>query len=108
MKKNKKNYFLLGFLFSFVLLFYLGYFFVNNYLYEQDSPFDVIVSDVTSSSAVITWRTNQDIPTYVLLNDLILIGLGSKEKIHRVEVEGLDFNKNYVFDITDGKREWEQ
>ena len=96
-------------LFLFFLLFAVGFFFLNrNFRYTQDSPYDVVVSDITSSSAILSWRTVTDVPTYVLIDDTLLIGDGESDKYHRVEISGLEREKTYSFTISDGTREWEK
>ena len=110
MRKKVKNHYIFALrLFIFFLLFTVGFFFLNrNFRYIQNSPYDVVISDITSSSAVLSWRTVTEIPTYVLIDDTLLIGDGEREKYHRVELSDFEEGKSYSFTITDGVREWEE
>ncbi|MDY0097307.1 MAG: hypothetical protein RBS01_03095 [Candidatus Dojkabacteria bacterium] len=110
MRKKVKNHYKFALrLFLFFLLFAVGFFFLNrNFRYIQDSPYDVVVSDVTSSSVILSWRTATEVPTYVLIDDTLLIGDGEWEKYHRVEISDLEKTKAYSFTISDGTREWNE
>ncbi len=107
MKKLKKKHILvLKTLFFFLVLFFTLFFGERQYEYIMSSPYDVIVSDINSDSAVISWKTKNDVPTHILLNETTLLGSGVREKFHRVDLEDLKDTTEYTFSIFNGKRVW--
>ena len=86
----------------------IGFYFYFNYLQLlKDSPYDLVVSDIQANSAVISWKTESDMPTYIKLGKSgELLGSGEVSKFHRVKVVDLDEKKSYEFKVSDGQREW--
>jgi len=108
MKRIKKEYVLILKLFFLVLvLSFVLFFGERQYEYITSSPYDVIISDISNSSAIVSWKTRRDVPTYILLSSTEILGNGVREKFHRVIVEDLEEETDYTFSISNGKRTWD-
>jgi len=83
------------------------YLYFNHIQLLKNSPYDLIVSDIQANSVVISWKTVEDMPTYIKLGESEkLLGSGEVSKFHRVKVVDLDESKRYEFKVSDGKRVW--
>ena len=91
----------------FTSLSFLAY--ANHLNYLKDSPYDVVVSDIQANTVTISWKTENDMPSYIKLNESEKL-LGSEEpsKFHRVTVVELDSESLYKFRISDGERDWNE
>lgn len=75
--------------------------------YITDSPFNVILSDISQDSVTITWQTEKDSNTFVKLGeDSKQLGSAQSSSIHSVSLTDLSSSKEYSFSISDGKRDW--
>jgi hypothetical protein len=108
MKKQKSKILKVGISFFLIIVALIALiFFKVQYEYYVLSPYDVIISDVGYNCAVISWKTDTRVPSYILLNDEY-IGSGEYEKFHRIEIDNLKSQHEYTFFITDGKRTWSE
>lgn len=106
MKIDKKKYLKFGLFLCFFLLLPFGFVYLKTrYDFYAYSPYDVIISDITPNSAIISWKTDHSVPSYVLLNEK-LIGSGEYKEFHRIKIENLEPDSFYSFNISNGKRLW--
>ena len=75
----------------------------------KNSPYNVVVSDIQANSVIISWKTENDMPTYIKLGTSEkLLGDGQVSKFHRIKIVDLDMLTNYEFKISDGQIDWDE
>lgn len=67
----------------------------------------MLVSDISPSSATLSWKTDVETPTYIMLgSNEKLLGNDKYTQFHRVTLSGLKEFSTYSFSISDGSRVW--
>jgi hypothetical protein len=106
---RKKIIVLTASLFALITISFLTFRFVEKYDYVSNSPYDVLISDITEESVIISWKTENEIPTHILIGESEkLWGDGEPTTSHRVKLSGLKASSRYTFKISDGKRIWDR
>lgn len=108
MKVNKKSTLL--FLVSVILLFITLFAFYKGYSYVKyisGSPYDVLVSDVTSNSITISWKTDIDKPSFIKIGENIY-GDETETTIHRIYLSDMQEFSDHKFVITDKEDSWDK
>ncbi|MGI6423636.1 MAG: fibronectin type III domain-containing protein [Candidatus Dojkabacteria bacterium] len=100
----------LGILFSLLLLSFAGFRYFKYREYVNNSPYDVILSDIKSDSATVSWKTKKELPSYLRIGESEKEwGSENLERFHRVVLRGLKPQSRYTFKISDGEgRVWEE
>lgn len=109
--KNKKKFFVLLLISTVALVsLFLGIMKLLEYIsYTKATPYDVLISDIESNSVTISWKSDNDAPSYIKIGESDkLFGKEESVKYHRVKLSGLKELSKYSFAISDGKREWEK
>lgn len=95
-----------------LLILILAIFFTIKYFkyreYVASSPYDVVLSDISSNSVIISWKTQKELPSYIKIGESEkLWGEENRDTFHRVALSGLKEHSKYYFVISDGEREWD-
>ena len=96
---------------SICILAVLGYAvfrYVQHWEYVKATPYDVLISDVSSDSVTISWKTDIDTPSYIKIGENEkLLGNENLTNSHRVVLSGLNELSKYNFYISDSERVWD-
>ena len=86
---------------------YAAFRYIQHWEYVKATPYDVLISDVSSDSVTVSWKTDVNTPSYIKIGESEkLYGNDTLTNSHRVTLGGLNELSKYNFLISDSEKEW--